>query len=130
MFEYACDPEMAQNSTRVVSRDHVFFPEMAHFFQLENPEIAQEKTRDHEKLNGSSFEPSQDHMHIQTCDIGSFDDFLSYLRVRPVLGNSSRVPCVTTWKGENTICMPGAFIVHLNYCHPTTSIIKSFMLKH
>ena len=41
MFEYACDPEMAQNSTRLVSRDHVFFPEMAHFFQLENPEIAQ-----------------------------------------------------------------------------------------
>ena len=77
---------------------------MAHFFQLSNPEIAQlelkmsqlrilelkkvsplrKKTRDHEKLNGSSFEPSQDHMHIQTCDIGSFDDFLSYLRVRPV----------------------------------------------
>ena len=30
------------------------------------------------------FELSQDHMHIQTCDIGSFDDFLSYLRVPPV----------------------------------------------
>ena len=24
-------------------------------------------------------------MHIQTCDIGSFDDFLSYFRVPPVL---------------------------------------------
>ena len=24
-------------------------------------------------------------MHIQTCDIASFDDFLSYLRVRPVI---------------------------------------------
>ena len=34
MFEYACDPEMAQNSNPLVSRDHMFFPEMAHFFQL------------------------------------------------------------------------------------------------
>ena len=118
MFEYACDPEMAQISNRVISRDHMFFPEMTHFFQLENPEIAQfeleilitcfflglsqdfqtekvsylrKKTRDHEKLNGSSFEPSQDHVHIQTCDIGSFDDFLSYLRVPPVLVSSSPV---------------------------------------
>ena len=41
MSKYACDPEMAQNSTRLVFCDHVFFPEMAHFFQLENPEIAE-----------------------------------------------------------------------------------------
>ena len=41
MFEYACDPEMSQISNRVVSRDHMFFPGMAHFFQLENPEIAE-----------------------------------------------------------------------------------------
>ena len=41
MFEYACDSEIARNSNSLVSRDHVFFPEMAHFFQLENPEIAQ-----------------------------------------------------------------------------------------
>ena len=40
MFEYACDPEIAQNSNSLVSRDHVFFSEIAHFFQLENPEIA------------------------------------------------------------------------------------------
>ena len=43
-----------------------------------------------QKLNGSNFEPSQNHMHIPTCDIGSFDDFLSYLRVRPVI----RIPTV------------------------------------
>ena len=41
MFEYACDPEIAQNSNCLVSRDHMFFPEMAHFFQLSDPEIAQ-----------------------------------------------------------------------------------------
>ena len=35
-------------------------------------------------LNGSNFEPSQDQMHIPTCDHGSFDDFLSYLGVRHV----------------------------------------------
>ena len=37
-----------------------------------------------EKLNGSNFELSQDPMHIPTCDLGSFDGFLSYLRVPPV----------------------------------------------
>ena len=47
------------------------------------------------KLNGSNFEPSQDHMDIPTCDLGSFDGFLRYpskipltqalrLRVHPV----------------------------------------------
>ena len=34
-----------------------------------------------EKLISSSFELSQDHIHIPTCDIGSFGGFLSYLRV-------------------------------------------------
>ena len=53
-------------------------------FQVEKVSHLRKKTRDQEKLNDSSFEPSQDHMHIPTCDIGSFDDFLSYLRVRPV----------------------------------------------
>ena len=75
MFEYACDLEIAQNSNCLVSRDHMFFPEKS--------EQSQEKTRDHEKLNCSSFELFQNHMHIQTCDIGCFDDFLSYLRVPP-----------------------------------------------
>ena len=46
MFEYACDLEIAQNSICLVSRASrvvitCFFPEMAHFFQLSNPEIAQ-----------------------------------------------------------------------------------------
>ena len=37
-----------------------------------------------EKLNGSNFERSQDPMHIPTCDLGSFNGILSYLRVPPV----------------------------------------------
>ena len=41
MFEYASDLEMAQNPNCLVSRDHMFFPEMAHFFQLSDAEIAQ-----------------------------------------------------------------------------------------
>ena len=36
-----------------------------------------------EKLNGSNFELSQDPMQIPTCDLGSFDGFLSYLKVPP-----------------------------------------------
>ena len=48
-----------------------------------------EKTCDHKKLDSLNFELSQDHMHIQTCDIGSFDDYLSYLRVPPVNKNAS-----------------------------------------
>ena len=93
MFEYACDLEIAQNSSCLVSRDHMFFPEMAHIWtqvelsqdlRAEKVSHLREKTRDHEKLDSLNFELSQDQMHIQTCDIGSFDDFLSYLRVRPV----------------------------------------------
>ena len=37
-----------------------------------------------EKLHESNFEPSQDHMHVLTSDISSFDGFLSHLRVPPV----------------------------------------------
>ena len=33
----------------------------------------------------SNFEPSQDHMHITTRDIGSFDVFLSFLKVLSVI---------------------------------------------
>ena len=33
----------------------------------------------------SNFEPSQDHMHITTRDIGSFDVFLIYLKVLSVI---------------------------------------------
>ena len=66
------------------------YTEMANFSSIRSwkSEPSQEKTRDHEKLNGSSFEPSQDHVHFQTCDIGSFDDFLSYLRVPPPVTTS------------------------------------------
>ena len=86
MFEYACDPEMAQNSNPLVFRDHMFFflrsifqvqNELSEDFRAEKSEPSQEKTCDHEKLKGSSFEPSRDHMHIQTCDNGSFDDFFA-----------------------------------------------------
>ena len=48
MFEYASDLEKGQNSNRLVTLKFLteifsltcFFSEMAHFFKLENPEIA------------------------------------------------------------------------------------------
>ena len=86
MFEYACDLEIAQNLNCLVSRDQYFKLKLSYLSIRELKKVShlRETTCDHEKLDSLNFELSQDHMHIQTCDIGSFDDFLSYLRVRPV----------------------------------------------
>ena len=46
------------------------------------------------KLNVSNFELSQDHMHITPCDLGSFDIFLSSLRVPPVSNGYNTAPVV------------------------------------
>jgi len=37
------------------------------------------------KMNGSNFEPSQNHMHMLACVMVSFDDFLSHLTILPAL---------------------------------------------
>ena len=39
-----------------------------------------------EKLDCSNFEPSQNHMHMPSCDMTSFDVFLSHLKIPPVVG--------------------------------------------
>ena len=90
MSEYACDLEMAQNSNRLVSLlslleilitcQNSF---QAYFFSSKILRWLKIR-RESEVLNAWNFEPSQDHMHIPTCDIGCLDGFLSYLRVPPV----------------------------------------------
>ena len=70
---------------RKKARDQYFKLKLSYLsiWELKKWAISGKKTRDHEKLDSLNFELSQDHMHIQTCDIGSFDDFLSYLVVPP-----------------------------------------------
>ena len=76
MLEHACGPEMAQNSINSVSlkfRLEILItcqnPELAHFFQFKNPEMAQNSKRNRIRgKNKSNFEPSQNHMYVLTCD--------------------------------------------------------------
>ena len=78
MFEYACDPEMSQISNRVVSRDHMFFPGMAHFFQLENPEIAEFEL----EILITCFFPEMAHFFSsENPEIAQIELKLSYLRI-------------------------------------------------
>ena len=50
-----------------------------------------------EKLNSSNFEPSQNHMHMLSCDMTSFDVFLSHLKIPPVPPRSHAKLLPHTW---------------------------------
>ena len=54
---------------------------MAHFFQLENSEMAQNSNRKWIRdKNGSNFEPSQSYMQMPSRVNISFEVFLSHLK--------------------------------------------------
>ena len=78
MFEYASDLEMAQNPNCLVSRDHMFFPEMAHFFQPSYPEIAHFEL---EKLITCFFPEMAHFFQLSNPEIAQFELKLSYLRI-------------------------------------------------
>ena len=89
---YASDFEMARNSERnwIRGKNDSNF-ELSQDFRAKKSELFREfdtwsvfRAEIKEKLNGSNFELSQDpHAYAIMWQI-SFDDFLSYLRVRPV----------------------------------------------
>ena len=88
---------------RKKARDQYFKLKLSYLriWELKKVSHLREKTCDHEKLDSLNFELSQDHMLIQTCDIGSFDDFLSYLRVPPVLVTDlAHIMWVTKYVGD------------------------------
>ena len=86
MIAYACDFEMALSSNHSVSLQF----QLDILITCQNSEMAQNSNHFclefnfSSKLNGSNFEPSQNHMHIPSCDMTSFDVFLSHLKIPPV----------------------------------------------
>ena len=71
------------------------------------------------RQNDSNFEPSQNHMHLPTCDISSYDGFLSYFRIPPVLPSSGRISVNLIWVQTNSTI---AFFTHTFFASYSTGL--------